>query len=206
MRLVAEVLEAFGPIRSMSVESHGSPAEGSLGAHLYAGLDLVLSLMGEPETIDAPCAMLSVGKTVRAIPGESLRDLHGDITASLRFVDGRAAGLTVSDQGGRWGRTVMLLGEKGRIRIFDDGFEWIGPDGKTIDETRPRKAKKGEPVLSAGPAAFVDGLSRLLDPGIPEPGPSNHAAVLTLCQTALLSARTGQGESPSTIRRMVGVD
>lgn len=205
-RLVSEVRESFGSIRSLNVQSWGSTAEGSLGAHLYAALDLVRSLLGEPETIDAACAVLSAGKAVRAMPGESLRDLHGDMTANLRFADGRAAGLSVSDQGGRWERAATLLGEKGRVRVFDDGFEWIGLNGTTVDETKPKRARKGVSSPSAAVAVFADGLSRLLEPGTPDAGPSNHATILTLCQTALLSARTGQSESPSTIRRMVGLE
>ncbi len=203
-RNAAEVLEAFGLIRTIGVQSWGSPAEGSLGSHLYSALDLVFGLLGEPETIDAACAVLSAGKAVRAMPGESLRDLHGDVSASLRYADGRAAGILASDQAGRWGRSATLLGDKGRLRIFDDGFEWIGPDGALVDESRPKRAKKGEPAVSAAAAAFADSLSRLLDPALSDSTPPNHVTILTLCQTALLSARTGQGESPSTIRRMVG--
>ena len=99
---------------------------------------------------------------------------------------------------------MSLLGDKGRVRIGDDGFEWVGPDGALVDESKPKKARKGAAVPTLAVAAFADSLSRLLDPGIPDGGPPNHVTVLTLCQTALLSARTGQGESPSTIRRMVG--
>jgi hypothetical protein len=33
----------------------------------------------------------------------------------------------------------------------------------------------------------------------------DHAGVLAVCQAALLSVRTGSGESPATIRRMMQV-
>ena len=61
-----------------------------------------LSLLGEPETIDAAYIAPGHGKGVHALPGESLRGLEGDLTANLRFADGRAAGLAVSNQGARW--------------------------------------------------------------------------------------------------------
>lgn len=203
-RNATELLQTFGPARTVHVESCGGSPEGSLGSHLYSALDAVYSLMGEPETIDAACAVLSAGKTVRAMPGESLRDLHGDVTASLRFADGRAAGLLVSNQAGRWHRQITLLGERGRLRIFDGGLEWITPEGSIADETKPKRARKGQ--ASPAVSALADSLSRMLDPGLKEAAPSSHVAVLTLAQTALLSARTGQGESPSTIRRMVGIE
>ncbi|MBX3377271.1 MAG: hypothetical protein KF678_09760 [Phycisphaeraceae bacterium] len=206
VRNAADVLESFGSIRTAVIQSWGAPAHGSLGAHLFSALDLALSLMGEPETIDAACAVLSAGKTVRAMPGETLRDLHGDITASLRYADGRAAGVMVSDQAGRWGRSITLLGDKGRLRIHDDGLEWIGPDGALVDESKPKRTKKGELNVSPAAAAMAESLARLLEPGVQDMKPGRQVETLTLCQTALLSARTGQGESPSTIRRMVGVD
>ena len=54
----------------------------------------------------------------------------------------------------------------------------------------------------SGPVA--ESLARLLDPGIPDPGPADHATLLAMGQAALLSARTGQAESPATIKHMVG--
>lgn len=204
-RDAAEVIESFGTVRSMSIEAWCSPAEGSLGARLYASLELILALMGEPETIDAACAMPRVGASLHALPGETLRDLHGDMTANLRFSDGRVAGLIASDQAGRWNRSVTLVGDSGRLRIVDDGFEWIGSDGTTLDQSKPR-ARRGKDAPSLAAIALADSLNRLLDPAIPDPGPTNHAAILAISQAALLSARTGQGESPATIRRMVGVE
>ncbi len=201
-RGASEVLESFGQIRSMGVEAWNSPVEGSLGAGLYAALELVLALMGEPETIDAACAIPSAGNTMHALPDETLRDLHGDLTANLRLADGRAASLYISNQAGRWDRTITLIGNSGRLRIHDEGFEWIGPDGKVLDQSRPRKKSPETHAITA----IADSLTRLLDPSVPDPGPTNHAAILAMGQAALLSARTGQGESPATIRRMVGRD
>jgi hypothetical protein len=141
---------------------------------------------------------------VHALAGESLRGLSGDLTATLRFADGRAAGLVASDQGGRWNRTVSLVGAGGRLRIFDDGFEWIGPDGRKLDESRPSERVRGEEPVSHAAAAIAEGIARLLDVGIPEGGPLDHATVLAMSQAVLLSARTSEPESPGTIRHMVG--
>jgi hypothetical protein len=207
-RGATDVLDHFGQIRSMGIEMWSAASECSMGAGLYAALELILALMGEPETIDAACATPSAGQKVHALPGETLRDLHGDLTANIRLADGRAAALYISDQAGRWDRTITMLGAAGRIRIHDDGFEWIGADGKLLDHSRPpkKRPKDSPPPPPHAVTAIADSLSRLIDPAVPDPGPSNHAAILAMGQAALLSARTGQGESPATIRRMVGSD
>ena len=204
-RSAAEVLTGFGHIRMMQVESWSAPAEGSLGARLYGAMDLILSLLGEPEFIDAAYIGPGHGKGVHSLPGESLRGLHGDLTANLRFADGRAAGLAVSNQVGRWNRTATLVGPAGRLRIFDDGFEWVAPDGSKTDELRQPARKRGqEPALAHSAAALADALGRMLDPAIPDPGPTDHGTLLAMSQAALLSARTGQAESPTTIKHMAG--
>jgi hypothetical protein len=204
-RNATEVLENFGHFRLMSIESWCRPEEGTLGGHIYAAMELVLSLMGEPETVDAAYVSPTQGTGVHMLPGESLRELRGDLSANLRFADGRAASFVASDQGGRWNRYVTLVGACGRLRIFDDGFEWLSPGGEKVDEARPAGRVRGGPPADHAVAAISDAISRLLDPAIPDPGPTDHAAVLAMGQAALLSARTGQSESPATIRRMAAV-
>ena len=51
---------------------------------------------------------------------------------------------------------------------------------------------------------MAEGLGRVLDPSSGDATPTDHVAILTTAQAALLSCRTGQGESPATIRRMLG--
>jgi predicted dehydrogenase len=201
-RQAEDVLETFGHIRTIAVETWSAPHEGSLGARIYGALSLLASLMGEPETIDAAYVAPNHGKAVHALPGESLRGLCGDLAATLRFADGRAASLVASDQGGRWNQTVSLIGPGGRLRIFDDGFEWIGLDGQKLDESRPPKRGRGEAPPSHAVTVIAEGISRLLD-SVPA-GPLDHASVLAMSQSLLLSARTGEPESPGTIRQMVG--
>src|SRR5690606_29923013 len=124
--------------------------------------------------------------------------------ASLRFDDGRTASLVASDHAGRWNRTVTLLGEGGRLRLFDDGFEWIDPGGEKVDSSRASTREAPGAWGAHEVAAIADDLSRRLDPAIPAVGPVDHASVLALCQATLLSARTGQCESPASIHRMTG--
>lgn len=203
-REAAEVLEMFGKPRTLLVEACCRPEEGTLGARLFSAVEVLVWLMGEPESVDAAYASPERG-TLVPLPGETLRDAHGDITANFRFVDGRAAALLASDQAARWGRTITMLGPGGRLRVFDDGFEWVGADGERVDSSRQVKRRGETPDRSAGVATMAEAVTRLLDPAIPDEGPVDHAAVLAVCQAVLLSTRTGSAESPSTIRRMMEV-
>lgn len=194
----AGVVETFGSVHAALLRSWCRSEEGTLGARLYSALDLVLSLMGEPETIEAAFVSPMLGRKVYMLPGETLRDLRGTITANLRFSDGRAAALALSDRGGAWEQVVTLLGPGGRLSIGDDGFEWIGADGKVVDESRPAARAR----RATGADGVAEGLRAMLEGGAPASAPTDAMGVLCLAQAALLSARTGQGESPATIRRM----
>jgi hypothetical protein len=206
-REAQEVLESFGAVRSAMVESWRRPSQGSLGAQVYDAMDLLCALLGEPQTVDAAHVApggRSAGGTRGGRGGDSLRGWRGDLTASLRFDDGRTASLVASDHAGRWNRTVTLLGDAGRLRLFDDGFEWIDPAGEKVDSSRASTREQPAGWGAHEIAAIADDLMRRLDPAIPAPGPVDHASVLALCHATLLSARTGQCESPASIHRMTG--
>jgi len=199
-RDAVEVIEQFGHVRTLSLELYNSPEQGSLGAQLVSALDAVIAHLGTPETIDASFVSPAQGQSVYSVPGESLRGFSGDLTAVLRFPDGRAATIVASDHAGRWNRVLTLLGPAGRLRIYDDGFEFLGPAGEKVDEARHRRTVKSPPHYVE---VFSDGIDRLLDAHIPTPTPMDLLSILSTAQAALLSTRTGQPESPDTIRRMV---
>ncbi|MDP1662563.1 MAG: hypothetical protein Q8L55_11680, partial [Phycisphaerales bacterium] len=55
---------------------------------------------------------------------------------------------------------------------------------------------------------FIDALSaqltRYVESGVGLAGQVDFSATLALCQAALLSARTGEAESPATMLRLAG--
>lgn len=199
VREAGEVFTTLGPIRLAAIEHWGAPEHGSLGALMFSALDLVHSLMGEPETIDAAYVGPTHIQGLHALPGETLRDLHGDLAASLRFSDGRAASVTLSSHSGRWERRAMLVGASSRLRFDAAGFELIGADGAKLDEMKSKAEN------DAAAAAIAESLLRLADAGKPDAAPIDVPSVLSIAQAALLSARTGQPESPATVRRMAGL-
>lgn len=141
----------------------------------------------------------------RVQPPESLRDLQGDLIATARYDRGATASIVSSNHAGRWNTTATLLGPQGRLRLYDDGFEWVAPDGTKRDELRIRHANRGDPAITLhGVTALAEDLARMTDPALAPDAPSDITALLALTQAALLSARTGHPESPATIRGMVG--
>lgn len=236
----AEVLDAFGAVRTVALEGWSGRGEGSLGARLLDAMDVVLWLLGEPEAIDA--AYMWPGKGVREsgrgvavdggpdgdavpmaaagaggvhlLPAETLRGLHGDMTLNCRFADGRGAAVVISDQAGRWNRSLMLVGPGGRIRVYDDGFEWVAPDGARVDASRALGTGRATDAVgsAAGGAApgrsaavIGEALERYLGGREGTVPPLDGPRVLAMAGAALLSARTGEGESPATIARMAAL-
>ncbi|HVZ93710.1 MAG TPA: hypothetical protein VG797_04295 [Phycisphaerales bacterium] len=223
-----EALADFGPIRTVSIASRAARADGSLGARLFDAMLIVHSLLGQPESIDASVICPGSVAGVHPAPADSLALLSGDLTANLRFAGPHAASMSLSDRAGRWFRGVTLLGDAGCIRIDDAGFEVIDPAGTTIDRSpgpsgarakgadptgeKKSSRRKAEPGGAApaeknsGGTGAIDVLAaavaRALDDRSPRPAPIDFSAVLSMCEAAILSARTGQAESPATVQRM----
>jgi hypothetical protein len=190
-----DFVASFGAARTVCVCDWSCPTEGTLGARLWSAMDLVRRLMGEPETVDAAYVAPGRARGLHALPAESLRGLHGDMTCNARFGDGRAASVTVSNHAAAWGRSITMLGDGGRAGLAA-GVEWIGADGSRHERGRASRLPGAAEEIGAE-------LRRLLAGDSPEP-PVDHAAVLAMCHAALLSCRTGQAEYPATIRRMAG--
>ncbi len=205
-RSATEVFETFGTIDMVSIACCSGAAQGALGARLFDAMDVANSILGEPETIDAALRGPRSQAGLHIAPGESLRELRGNMSAHLRGADGRSAALTLTDGAGRWFRGATLLGEGGRIRIDDAGFEWTGPDGKIIDSSRRELSKEEKALdeaIADGAVVICEEIRRLLDPHTSTPeAPIDSTGALAMSEAAMLSARTGQPESPATIRRM----
>ena len=193
-----EVLASLGAPRTISVECLAGLETSSLASRLADAIDVVMALMGEPETIDAaarePAPIRDASK-----PARSLRDVRGDVTAVLRFADGRCASILASDSGARWARAVTVLADGGRVRMSDEGFTCYSATGKLLDRHRLPK-KRGNPAVFAHAEALHDLLAR---PGV-EVGPTKMEPILTIAQAVLLSLRSGQAESVSSVRRAMG--
>ena len=131
-----EAMESFESVRTMALSMRCAPAHGSLGARLLDAMSTIHGVMGVPETVDACVITPEHSAGIHRAPPEHLGALRGDLTANIRFSASRAACLALSDRGGRWFRGVTLVGSMGCVRIDDDAFESIDPEGRTVDSSR----------------------------------------------------------------------
>lgn len=187
-----EALAEFGPPQTAALHLASGPGQGTLLARLFDALDLFRGLLGEALTMDAALAAAQ-GR----VP-ETLGAMKGHMTLNTRFPGGGCGCALVSDAGGGWCRRLTLLGSGGRLQIEDRGFLWTSPDGRTIDSHRQEQLSPGELVGLQ--------LRRLLGhppTGEPTEPASAYPTILAMCETALLSCRTGQTESPSKLREML---
>lgn len=195
---LASVLETFAPLRSCSINSAGPAALGSLGARLFDTLDLVRWLVGVPSIIEAAYISPSAGRGMHPLPGHTLRDLHGEITMNLRFSDGRCAAIYLSDQLARTTLNMSLIGHEGHIALDARGFVWTNAAGETVD-THTREASETD----MGRLALQTQLNDLCSGVLPTRPPIDYSAVLSMTHAALLSTRTGQGESPHDVEQLM---
>ncbi|MFG0258651.1 MAG: hypothetical protein ACF8GE_12185 [Phycisphaerales bacterium JB043] len=198
MRTLHEAIEASTPPRVVSLSCVSPLGCASLGARLFDAMDAVLSLSGEPEWVDAMIhAPRHGGFQLQA--GNRLTTLFGEMTVHVRGIEGVSATVTLSDRGGRWTRSLLALGDAGIMRCEHDRFSWTHADGEAVEDD---DADAGRSFARS----VHETIQRELDIHSPTWRPVEHHRVLAMCEAALLSARTGQPESPATIMRMSGVE
>lgn len=178
--------EVLGDRRLIACESCGRPETGSLFARLYDAWHTVLGFAPLPESIDA-----SLSGPMNDIP-DDLRRVHGQIAAHARMPDGHNAVVHVADNASDHRRRLHVVSPQAELRISDTGYDLRHADGAIVDE--------GD--VKPGGVTFIDLVAaqwrRLLDrpPGFSDAPPGREAEALACCLAALLSARTGQPESP----------
>ncbi|MGV6815471.1 MAG: hypothetical protein ACWA5W_10770 [Phycisphaerales bacterium] len=192
-------LETFGPTRSFSLTLGAPHTLGSLGTRVFDAMDLIRSLIGVPNMIDAGYIAPHTGRGLHPLPGQSLRNLHGEFSINLRFADGRCGSMLLSDQVGSSIFQLTLLGSEGHILANTQGFRWFNPAGVEID----CHSIASEDSLDPTERAFVDQLIERCSGVGPHRAPIDYAGVLSMTHSTLLSSRTGQGESPHAVEHLM---
>ncbi len=189
-RAAMQILPDFGEIRCVNVFFRSGPGQGTLFSRLYDAMDFINHLCGPVESVNAALA-----GPLPSVP-ESAHGLSGHLTFNLRFKPNRSACAALSDQTGSWFRGATILGDRGCVRLSDDGFEWIGEDGTLVDS-------HNEPSASTvGQLVGQQAARMLADRDAIEPPPDN-VALLALCEAARLSCLTGQDETPAKLVQML---
>ncbi len=195
-----DAMEQFRPVRTLRVDVRARERDASLALLLFDAMDITRELMGEPETIDAAYAYSVPGRPLHALPGETLRDLKGDIAFTGRYADGRIVSGLASDQAGAYTFRVDAVGPAGELSVDRERLLWRDAAGKVIEDSKWARAEAEPDAIAA--AAVAGAMQRVLEDRAPTPAPGSFELTLSMCQAALLSARTGQGESPAMLRRI----
>ncbi len=202
LREAHEPLATFGGVRAGAFQVVSHRDQATLGALLFAGIDMLRASFGDPETVDAAYVGPGAPRPTDA-PGESLTGLSGSMTLNLRFADGRAATLLVSDQCGEWALQAVFVGESARLTIDDRGIEWLDARGRRYDRlATPSGLNEG--AISAGVVEWADAVVRILDPALSARAGRDQRGVLAIAHAALLSATTRSAERPSVLQHMLG--
>lgn len=179
-----DLLEDFGRASMMIVEAFVPKNLGGLPAAMLTAIDAIITVIGVPELVDAAAPR----------PTKKLGDLDGYSAALLRFPDGRCGQLLVSDRA-PWGWRITLNGERGRLTMRTGGFDWISPEGDTVDSTRVDASIAGYAGAIASSLRAASGGAMVDEPS------ADWVGLLSTAEAILLSTRTGQPESPTTIAR-----
>ncbi len=186
----ADPMQVIGKPQSLQLMAMAPRGCGSLLSRLYEAMQMLTTLAGIPQSIDASLT------GALSEPPEDLRALAGDMTAHLRLADNASAVLYVSDRCADWTRRLTLLGSEGQLFLEDHRYELVNRKGETVDALKCRRRQAQPDLLIAAQ------WQRHLD-GIPPTTRAGDArVVVACCRAALLSCRTGQLESPGTFLRM----
>lgn len=200
---VRECLSEIGPIRAVHVSGRSTPACGSLGARLFDAMATVHALLGTADRIDASIVPPGATRGVYRPPSTALRAAQGDLSAHLRFSSGKSATVALTNHAGAWQRGVTVLGDLACARVTDHRVDLVFADGHVED--RHEGAARSTESTNSGVNRIADQLRRAIDPRSPELPPMDAKAILAMCEAAILSARTGEAEHPSTLLLMAGV-
>lgn len=185
--------EALGHGRLLTFESCGRPETGSLFSRLYDAWHTLLGFSPLPDLIDA-----SITGTTGPLP-DDLRRITGRLAAHARIPPDSNAVLQISDAASDQRRYLHVISGSAELRITDSGYDLRQSNGTVVD--RREASPEGIPFVDLVVAQW----RRLLDrPGlspIPSP-PGRDADALACCIASLLSARTGQPESP---RKLIAI-
>ncbi len=187
-------VEAVGAVQLIHHTAFGRADDLSLFARLCDAWDVVLDFSPLPLEIDA-----ALSGPLNEPPAD-LRALTGGISALARLPEHAVATVTVSDRHATGLRRLYVLGDKAQLSIGDGDYRVFDAEGHVVDQKRPGRR-----------ASFVDLVVRqwrdlLRRRSHPRPAHeqtlSRDAQVLACCHAALLSARTGEPESPGRMMQM----
>ena len=183
--------DILGDRRSVWITDIGPAADRRLFARLHDAWTTTLCFNEVPELIHA--ALVSRGEP----PADRPRDLAGRLTANAVCPGGSTTTLFVGDDTPSRPTELLIVGDEGQLAVSPTGYQLRDAEGGPIDGL---EAGPVPPVLDQMAAQW----RRLLDqPVAPEePGYRRDRQALACALACVLSAKTGQPESPQRVVQM----
>ncbi|MGC8552713.1 MAG: Gfo/Idh/MocA family oxidoreductase [Phycisphaerae bacterium] len=161
----------------------------SMSVLAWDAMRTIIELLGLPASVYA-CIDGSVGE------GDRFHDATGSAAATLRFADGGACGLAISDRETPARRELLVQSRAGSVRMTDFSYRICDSSGKLIEEDTRTPILPAEQCLTA----LQDFCRGFTAPPSPHRG-WNHLLVETSATMVamLISNRTGAAESPQRL-------
>ncbi|MEM9883560.1 MAG: hypothetical protein AAF800_11635 [Planctomycetota bacterium] len=188
----AEPLDALPPPRLIRFSSLGRPTHGSLLARALDAWAAVLAYADLPETVTAS-AHDPTGE-----PDPPIRRRRGWLAAHARLADGGAVLVEAADTAAHTRRQLSVLTADAQLTVSDTGYKLRQNNGAVLDAGDDDRDAAGFADLIA------DQWRRDLERPVSATRPEADAAALACVHAALLSARTGEPESPRQLLKMQG--
>jgi hypothetical protein len=189
-RAATDVLESFGERRCLQIFMGCGLAEGSTVGRLFDAMAMVQHMLGPAQAVTASMASATTD------PLDSLDHIRGSMNVHVRCAGRASASITVTNEAGRWSRSMAMVGDAGMLTMDDSGFHWTHRNGSTVAEHRV------PPPHSAGALLGVQAARWLESHDASDP-PPNVPAVLSMCEAARLSCLTGQPEHPGRVMKVL---
>ncbi len=200
--------EHLGHVRSLSLTIHAPPTHTPVGGLLFASLDLLRAILGEPEetiafhtppstTSHATTSTNAARAPLHLASGDSLLTLHGDATLLARTAHATTATIHASNMAQTHDWHATILTTTSEVHLTPRTLH-IKPE----DDDAPPSPPHSIAHANSSTTLLAESLARMLDTSRPAESP-DLTHVLPIAQAALLSMRTGHAESPERVRRLL---
>ncbi|HCD30861.1 MAG TPA: hypothetical protein DER01_00535 [Phycisphaerales bacterium] len=187
----ADPLSSLGKLDQIHFTNIGPQTDATLFAQLVDSWEHLLSMSEMPTDVDA------VLSSPQAIP-ESLEKITGHLCIQARLANGGCIQMTLSDRAAMSRRQMMLFGDEGQIIVTDTSYELYQPDGTIIDnwDGGTDIPSYAQLISDSWYNALTNPYAQAVDEALVI---KRRKAALGCAHACLISARTGESETPGRV-------
>lgn len=187
----ANPLESVGKLDQVHFANLGPQSGASLFARLVDSWELILSMTHLPTVVDA---VLSCSGPIP----ENLEKITGHLSVQGRLSGGGCIQLVLSDCAAMSRRQILLLGHDGQAIITDTHYELYQANGSLIDQwdSQADSPDFAQRVSEGWYNALTNPYAQTVDEASQT---KRRKAALGCAHACLISARTGESETPNRV-------